>query len=359
MGGIMLGANSCVSVPGTESSVVPQKAGTKAIRRFAKPTLTVVELHHGETLEFVLTDGQVKRFYVKDTSVEVLGTFRREDGRGHGIQAYRIGCVLTANGIEYAIRREVGTDASFCDPVEVDGVTVWLDTVDCVFGPELTKEENGPRPAGSPGILSETHGRCRPRENCDRLLPPRRHLRLAVQDARTRICPELLHPWCPLPEDGLRIAESYNGSNCWMGPFNGYTAHGGLDINHPKGTPLWTPFTLDRQFLIKKPELGSRNIVWRGLRYWPDGTVWTIGVAHLAGLRAHERVPLTRGTHFADGAGTVVGAYEHSHFAFSIFEDGELLPLDPWLLFRQMYLDREKSGAPREAWFRRPGQALG
>lgn len=118
----------------------------------------------------------------------------------------------------------------------------------------------------------------------------RKAARFAVEDASARICPVLLHPWCPLPEGGLRIEDCYEGSDCWMGPYFGADAHGGLDINHPAGT------------------------------------------------------------HLADGAGVWNGSHEHSHFAFKVIEPGEddadAIPLDPWILFRQMYQDRRITQAP-------------
>jgi hypothetical protein len=66
-----------------------------------------------------------------------------------------------------------------------------------------------------------------------------------VQDATLRVCPDLVHPFCPIPKDGLRIEDCYNGENCWLGALYGAAAHAGLDINHPAGTPLWTPIDFD------------------------------------------------------------------------------------------------------------------
>jgi len=51
------------------------------------------------------------------------------------------------------------------------------------------------------------------------------------------------------------------------------------------------------------------------------------------------------------GARTVLrthtGSHEHSHFVFGVVEPGaeESILLDPWILFRQMYEDREATTA--------------
>ena len=35
-----------------------------------------------------------------------------------------------------------------------------------------------------------------------------------------------------------------------------------------------------------------------------------------------------------------MGAAEHSHFGFAVLDHGELIRLDPWILFWQMYEDQ-------------------
>jgi hypothetical protein len=54
-------------------------------------------------------------------------------------------------------------------------VRIWLDAVDAIFT-----------------FINETHGPCRLKENCSHHSPPRRHVRLAIQDATRRICPQRL-----------------------------------------------------------------------------------------------------------------------------------------------------------------------
>lgn len=54
-------------------------------------------------------------------------------------------------------------------------------------------------------------------------------------------------------------------------------------------------------------------------------------------LTVPEHESLEAGRQYDEGAGVRVGFVEHSHFAFAVFDHGELIRLDPWILFRQMY----------------------
>jgi hypothetical protein len=180
-------------------------------------------------------------------------------------------------------------------------------------------------------FLLETHGECRPRKDA----------RFAIQDASIRICPERLHPWCPLPPVGLKIENCYRGEDCWLGAYNGASAHGGLDINHPRGTPLLAPLDIHDHFYFNSLEMGHNNNRWRGIHRWRNGSEWIIQAHHMTSLTVPEHKPLKKGEQFALGAGVFVGAIEHSHFVFKIHDYGETIPLDPWILFQQMYRDLE------------------
>ena len=296
------------------------------LKRHAKPTLTAVEMIHGETLEFTLLSGRLVSIELVDTKAEIVHTSLKEPGREESgaTTVYRFWGDLRIDGSDMRIEREVGTQSSFYEPWEVGGVRIWLDAVDAIFE-----------------FMRETHGPCRLQENCSHsAVPPRRHARIALQDASSRICPEVVHPWCPLAEGGLRIEECYQGEDCWMGAYDGASAHGGLDINHPKRTPLFAPFDLDNQFLYNSTEMGHNNNRWRGIRQWNDQTTWILTSCHMMQLTVPEHTPLRGGQQYAEGAGVWVGAAEHSHFGFAVLDHGELIRLDPWILFWQMYADQ-------------------
>ena len=290
----------------------------------ARETLSAAELHHGETLEFTLADGARRDILIEGSGAEIVATTCHEIGveEPGAVTTYRFWCDARVDGEPLHMEREVGTQRSFHEPWEIGGLRLWLDAVDAIFA-----------------FMRETHGPCRLQENFSHHAPPRRHVRLALQDARLGICPELVHPWCSLPAGGLRIGMCYRGEDCWMGAYHGASAHGGLDLNHPRGTPLFAPIRLDDQWLHNRTADGHNNNRWTGLRRWPDGSEWILRSAHMVRLTVPEHAPLEAGTPYAEGAGTWVGVVDHSHFEFSIRSDGKAIPLDPWILFRQMYRD--------------------
>jgi hypothetical protein len=285
------------------------------MRRKAKDTLTAVELDRGEVEEFELVSGEVVRIELIATEAEILRTtlaeLRVEEDCAR--TDYRFRCVLSINGREHTLEREVSTQKSFYEPWEIDGVRIWFDAVQDIFE-----------------FLTEAHGEC----------APHKHARFAIQDATLRICPEPLHPWCPLPEGGLKIENSYRGEDCWLGAYNGASAHGGLDINHPAGTPLWAPLDIHDQFYFGSLELGCNNNRWRGIHRWPNGAEWILQACHMTALTVEEHTPIRRGEQFASGAGVLSGAAEHSHFIFKVHDYGETVLLDAWILFWQMYRDQ-------------------
>jgi hypothetical protein len=221
----------------------------------------------------------------------------------------------------------VSTQRSFYEPWLIGGVRIWFDAVDNIFE-----------------FLTEAHGECR----------PQRHARFAVQDESLGICPETLHAWCPLPEGGLRIGNCYRGEDCWLGAYNGASAHGGLDLNHSKGTPLWAPVDIHDHFYFNSLELGHNNNRWRGIHRWENGSEWILQAHHMTALTVPEHRPIRKGEQFASGAGVLSGAVDHSHFVFKVHDEGETVLLDPWILFRQMYQDQvayaaDGKGEPRAA----------
>ncbi len=292
--------------------------------RIAKPTLTAIELVHDETLAFTRLDGTCVSIKLVATQAEIITTTLSEIGKTEpaATTVYGFWADLCIDGENVRVEREVGTQKSFYEPLLIKGLHIWLDAVDAIFE-----------------FMLETHGHCRLQENASHYKPPRRHARIVVQDASLSICPEKIHPWCPLPEDTLNIEDCYRGEDCWMGAYDGASAHGGLDINHPVGTPLFAPINLDNHFLFNATETGHNNNRWRGIRQWDDGTTWILTSCHMTHLTIPEHSSLVAGTQYAEGAGVRVGVAEHSHFSFAVLDHGELIHLDPWILFWQMYRD--------------------
>jgi len=286
------------------------------VRKRAKDTLTAVELDHGETLEFTLSDGSIKRITLEETAAEVfettLKTLKVEENGAR--TNYRFSCQITVDGILYELEREVSTQRSFYEPYLIAGLRVWFDAVDEIFE-----------------FLTETHGECRPKKNA----------RFAIQEETKSICPEKLHPWCPLSDGGLKIEQCYRGEDCWLGAYNGASAHGGLDINHPIGTPLWAPLDIHDHFYFNSLEMGHNNNRWRGIHRWDNGSQWILQAHHMTELTLLEHQPIAKGQQFAKGAGVLSGAVDHSHFVFNVYDEGEIVLLDPWILFWQMYQDLE------------------
>ncbi|MFD5226642.1 hypothetical protein ACFWHT_13570 [Microbacterium sp. NPDC058342] len=286
--------------------------------RVAAATLTGIELDEGDELHFRLVDGQVRRIRLVKTMAWALTRGRLRHSDGEGLLTYAIACVLEIDGHRVELVRRIPDQANFTPPPVVMGMRIWLDAV-----------------AGISDLLSERHGECF----------PRRHARLAVWDERSRICPTLLHPWCPLPEGGLRVEDCYRGEDTWLGPYDGVDAHGGLDINHPAGTPLWTPFHIDEHGYFESLAAGDKNNRWRGVRRWSEDTNWILQSHHVIRLLAPAGEPIGAGVRYAESGGVYVagGFAEHSHFVFRVEERGEQIMLDPWLLFWQMYEDRRET----------------
>jgi len=265
----------------------------------------------GDALEFRLRSGRAVTIELRLTSAGILAsTLTRLKVEEEGARTdYEFDCLLRVNGKEHVLRREVSTQKSFYEPWVIDGVRLWFDAADAVLA-----------------FLTEGHGEC----------VPRKAARFALQDASLGICPESLHPWCPIPKGGLRIEGCYRGEDCWLGAYNGASAHGGLDINHPKGTPLWAPLDIHDHFYFNSLEMGHNNNRWRGIHRWPNGSEWILQAHHMTELTVPEHQPIRKGEQFALGAGVLSGAVDHSHFVFRVHDEGETVLLDPWILFGQM-----------------------
>lgn len=299
------------------------------IERQSKPTLTPFGLNYGDTIYFTLRNGRNWQMTLLGTSAEIIEhdpTARGNRDEGHecgDISAYAFFCELLVNGREVRIRREVGTQASFYEPMKLDGVHIWFDAAACAF-----------RDAG--GFMAEKDSRW------GLICKPAHKTRFVVHEADISICPEPVYPWYPNDTGRIDIRNCYCGEDCWMGPYSGASAHCGLDINMPAGTRLSAPIAFDNHYLFNSTANGFDNNRWRGERRWPDGSEWRLQSHHLIQMLVPERTPLERGTPYATTAGVAVGLHEHTHFIFQVIDQGGEYLLDPWILFWQMFRDQSK-----------------
>ena len=284
----------------------------------AKDTLTPVELNRGEGFTFKLRNGEVREFVLEDTFADVLLTScadtRVEEPDGGTM--YHFTCRVRIDGHRMTMERYVCSQECFYEPYVINGMRVWFDGVQDIFD-----------------FTMENHGPCK----------PNRHARFAVQDATLPICPQEMVAWCPIDGQFIDVGDCYNGDDPWMGPYLGGTAHGGMDINHPRGTPLWAPIDFDYGHYHACVARGANNNRWEGVRRWPDGSTWVLGTYHVIRTLVPEHAPIKAGTHYAEAAGVWVGSHDHTHFVFKVKERGQVFHLDPWILFRQIFENEKRT----------------
>lgn len=290
----------------------------RVVERRAKGTLTPVELNVGDELRFTLRNGEVRRVKLLATSAKVL------DGEPGRVRKYAFDATLDIDGERHVFERFVPDQRSFYEPLEKNGLRLWLDAVTDIFTDDGGFMEEK-------GLATGTS--CR----------PKRKARLAVNDTGDRICPEELVWWYPETNDRLDIANCYRGEDCWMGPYDGKVAHGGLDYNMKSGTPLFAPLAFDDHWLFDSLEARDNNNRWRGVRKWEDGSTWWLQAHHLNRMLEPERQPLAKGTKYAETAGVRVGVRQHTHFQFRVFDEGEAYWLDPWIVFWQTFRDNRSN----------------
>ncbi|MFD1141200.1 PKD domain-containing protein [Larkinella insperata] len=279
-----------------------------------------------DTLKFTLQNGEIRTLVLKDISSAIIITNLgklKEDQPG-GATLYHFTCQVIIDGHLMKMERYVGAQESFYEPYVINGMRIWFDGVNTIG--QIIKDEHG-------GKSSES--------------VPKKHARFALTDMTKRIGPSKLYPMYPSSENYIRISDSYNADDCWMGAYNGFELHGGLDINNPPGTPNFTPFSIDDHYFVNSLGKGDNNNRWRGTHRWENGDTWSIQNHHLLNLRIPEHTPIGPGAHYADGAGVHIGSHAHSHFVFrvkTVDDDTEIL-LDPWILFWQTFEDnRERAG---------------
>ncbi len=300
------------------------------IERSYKSTMTPFELNCGDELVYTRRNGATVTIELLKTDAVIL---EREYGRyDYGntqgeISVYGFSCILRVDGKEIEIHREVGSQACFYKPVQIDGIHLWLDAVKCIFDTSFDHHISG----GGFLVEKDFLG--------GHVCMPRQDARFVIQDAEASVCPEVMDFWCELPHGKPRIEDCYNGEDCWMGPYGGAFAHCGLDINMPAGSLLYAPVDLDMQYYHTTLAAGFNNNRWHGFRHWKDNSIWRISTSHLIEALVPEYGPVMRGEAYATTAGTAVGAHQHTHFNFHVTELGGSYFLDPWILFWQMLRD--------------------
>jgi len=321
--------------------ILGQANAAEVIQLRAKDTITAFEMNRGDTLRFALRNGKTRTLVLLDTSAAIV-----ERVTPGGI-VYRFDCRIQVDGQPMTMRRYACSQECFYEPYVVNGIRIWPDIVKDVF--DLI-------PVRYP---KKGNLQCVPRKDA----------RFAIQDATLRICPEETRPWLEERKNFIDVGRCYNGDDCYLGPYLGQACHVGMDINHPKGSLLFAPIGFDTQAYFNSLKAGHNNNRWRGIRNWPNGDVWALQTHHLIKLLVPENTPLSVGTEYATTAGVHVGSHEHTHFEFKVgrpreatispaessiafpidFDDQselaqerpEVLHLDPWIVFWQIFEDRK------------------
>jgi len=99
----------------------------EVIELSAKDSITALEMNRGDTLRFTLRNGQTRTFVLQDTSVGIVE--RVEPG---GI-VYRFDCRVQVDGQPMTMRRYACSQECFYEPYVVNGVRIWPDIVKDVF----------------------------------------------------------------------------------------------------------------------------------------------------------------------------------------------------------------------------------
>lgn len=293
----------------------------------ARDTISGFEMDTGDVLKFELRNGQVRTMELVSTEARVLLTNLKapKKSMGSGGTVYEMAAYVRIDGHPLRLARYVSAQESFAEPWVINGMRLWLDGTSDAFE-----------------FLNDTHGGhagCRLNKRA----------RFAANDARDRVAPvDLRHPF-PMREYFLDIGASYNGDDTHMGAYQGGECHAGLDINQPKGTPLFAPIDIDGHFLFASLARGDNNNRWRAFKTWPNGDRWTLQTHHMVALTVPEHTPLQAGSLYALAAGVLPGSNEHSHFVFRTQHPGgpEVL-LDPWILFWQLFeQEKQKAGEIR------------
>jgi len=294
----------------------------------ARDTVSAFELNHGDVMRYRLRNGQVRTLVLEETSARVLLTNLRElrKAQWDGGTLYEMRARVRIDGYPVNLIKYVGSQETFAVPYVINGMRLWLDAVSDALA-----------------LMTDNHGG---RAEC----AMNNDARFAANGARDPVAPVPLKQWYPLKRPFLDIAESYNGDDPYYGAYQGTECHAGLDINMPKGSPLFAPVDIDDHYLFNSLAAGDNNNRWRGIHKWPNGDVWTLQVHHLVALLAAEHQPIRAGAYYAVAAGVFTGGREHSHFIFKTRPAGQTadIMLDPWILFWQLCeQERKQAGVIR------------
>jgi len=291
----------------------------------ARDTIAGVEMDPGDVLKFKLRNGQVRTLSLDSASAQVLESNLREPRKpqGDGGTLYLIKAEVKVDGHPMTLMRYVGSQESFAEPYIVNGMRLWLDFVSDALA-----------------LMTDNHGG---KSGCAMT----KRVRFAINDARDPLAPVPLRHWIPMKRWFIDISDSYNGDDPYMGAYQGAECHAGLDINHPKGSPLFAPVDIHDHYYFNSLAKGDNNNRWRGLSKWPNGDVWTLQSHHMVNLLVPEHTPFKAGQIYGTAAGVLPGNNEHSHFIFRTRGPGqqEDVMLDAWMLFWQMFQqEKDKSG---------------
>ncbi|MFC1715265.1 PKD domain-containing protein [Candidatus Poribacteria bacterium] len=267
-------------------------------------------------MEFTLRNGETRTMKLLDVEASIMRTNVIDPAKWQkdGGSLYQFTCRVLIDGHEMTMQRYLPCQESFYEPYVINGMRIWFDAIQEYFWP-----------------FKLTHGD----------YWPMGHAVFAVSDATDPVGPDMVM-WYSNEHDFINVEDCYVGDNVWIGAHLGVAPHIGMDINMPKGTPLYAPIDFNYQWLFNavprwpySNRMWAHNNRWRGIRRWPNCSVWVLQAHHMTRLLVEEHTPLKKGTHYAEGAGVASGEADHSHFIFVVDD----VSLDPWLLFWQMFED--------------------
>ncbi len=290
-----------------------------------KSTLTVIEINKGDEINYELKNGRIVKIILKECRSEII--FSTVDlpskGTSNDASVYKMECTVNIDGQDMEMVRYVPVQESFYEPYVVNGLRIWFDALG-----NLSE------------FYNENHGECLPVKDA----------RFALQDATLPICPEKITDWCPMPAGFPDVGKCYRGEDTWLGTYFGTDLHGGMDVDMPSNTPLWSPISFDNNYYFNSLKAGHNNNRWRALKHWKNGDTWILQTHHLNELLIPEFQPINKGEKYAYTAGIHTGYHPHTHFVFKVKQqDDEEVLIDPWIIFWQILENRKAASKELKA----------